>query len=188
MILNGVSSAGKTTLIRAFVEDRAAVGDCWIHVALDDFIAKLPRQWIGVTEWPGLFANEGLSFALDGDGLVVRVGEVGRRLLAAYQHAVAAWARSGFDVIVDEVAFDQEAAHDWDDALVGLSVTWGGLRCDPEVAAARELARGDRLPGLARGQSAVVHQHVAYDFELDSTSATPAALCSELVVLLCASP
>jgi hypothetical protein len=42
VILNGGSSAGKTTLGTAFRDQRAADGDFWLLIGIDDFLAKLP--------------------------------------------------------------------------------------------------------------------------------------------------
>lgn len=57
---------------------------------------------------------------------------------------------------------------------------FGGLRCDPEVAALRELARGDRAIGMARSQAVRVHEGVAYDLELD-TSEIGAMACARRI-------
>jgi chloramphenicol 3-O phosphotransferase len=88
--------------------------------------------------------------------------------------------------VVDEVTFGREAATDWKEALNGLSVTWIGIRCDPDEAAAREQTRGDRVIGLARGLSDVVHEHVAYDLELDTTRASPEELVRDLTAFVVA--
>jgi chloramphenicol 3-O phosphotransferase len=48
-------------------------------------------------------------------------------------------------------------------------VLWVAVRCDSAVAAGRELARGDRVRGMAMSQAEVVHQGVAYDLEVDTT-------------------
>ena len=184
VVLNGASSAGKSTLAARVVAARASVGECWIHVAIDDANAKLPPPWFDVVTFRGPYAADGIRFEPSEEGFVVAVGDVGRRLLAVYRRSVALWARNGFDVIVDEVVFDAEAARDWDDALAGLDVTWVAVRCSPDVAAARELARGDRTIGLARGLSAVVHRHVRYDLELDTTDADPDDVAAELDAFL----
>lgn len=185
VVLNGTSSAGKSTLAGVFVQRRAALGECWILVGIDDANAKLPWQWFdsgtaGGGGVHGPFAAEGLRFVPGHGGLVVSVGPLGGRLYAAYRRGVAAWANCGFDVIVDEVCFDQASARDWEAALAGLDVTWVAVRTSPEVAEARERARGDRIPGLARGISAVVHEHVRYDLELDADEADPAELAGRL--------
>jgi chloramphenicol 3-O phosphotransferase len=54
------------------------------------------------------------------------------------------------------------------------------VRCDAAVAAARELARGDRIPGLAVRQAEAVHRGVRYDVEVDTTHAEPVT-CAEAV-------
>ncbi len=46
---------------------------------------------------------------------------------------------------------------------------WVGVRCDPAIAAGREIARGDRVSGMAASQAEVVHQGVVYDFEVDTS-------------------
>jgi chloramphenicol 3-O phosphotransferase len=45
------------------------------------------------------------------------------------------------------------------------------VRCDPRVAAAREVARGDRVAGMAASQATMVHEGVAYDVEVDTSHA-----------------
>jgi chloramphenicol 3-O phosphotransferase len=184
--LNGASSVGKSTLIRAFLESRAAAGDCWITVGIDDFIAKLPWQWFDIPKVRGPYGQDGLRFEGSADRMVPTVGDLGRRLFAVYRRVVATWAGGGFNVVVDEVTFDREAAMDWKEALDGFAVTWIGIRCDPDEAAVRERARGDRVIGLARGLSDVVHEHVAYDLELDTTRATPEELVREMTAFIMA--
>jgi chloramphenicol 3-O phosphotransferase len=44
-------------------------------------------------------------------------------------------------------------------------VLWGA------VAAGREVARGERVTGMALSQTEVVHQGVVYDVEVDTTDA-----------------
>jgi chloramphenicol 3-O phosphotransferase len=85
---------------------------------------------------------------------------------------VAAMARAGAKVIIDD-AFVGAAASQrrWREALGSLPVLWVGVRCDARVAASREIARGNRIPGMAAAQAAAVHDGVVYDIEVDSTHA-----------------
>lgn len=64
--------------------------------------------------------------------------------------------------------------------LDGLDVLWVGVRCDPAIAAAREIARGDRVGGMAASQATAVHEGVAYDLEVD-TSHTEALACARAI-------
>ncbi|GAA1607441.1 chloramphenicol 3-O phosphotransferase [Actinoplanes couchii] len=93
-----------------------------------------------------------------------------RALEAAWITGVAAMARAGARIIVDEVFVGQAASQQrWAEALGDLPVLWVGVRCDAAVAAGRETARGDRTPGMAASQAEMVHQGVRYDIEVDST-------------------
>ncbi|MGH3171487.1 MAG: phosphotransferase-like protein, partial [Trebonia sp.] len=53
--------------------------------------------------------------------------------------------------------------------LEGLDVLWAGVRCDASVAAGREMARGDRVAGMAASQAERAHRDVVYDIEVDTT-------------------
>ena len=83
-------------------------------------------------------------------------------------------------MIVDEVVIDKTSWDDWTAALRDVDVTWVGIRCSAKVAAARERVRGDRFTGLARAQTATVHQDAVYDFEIDTTTQAPGESLTEL--------
>jgi chloramphenicol 3-O phosphotransferase len=57
---------------------------------------------------------------------------------------------------------------------------WVGVHCDAEVAAGREIARGDRVVGGAASQATKVHEGVTYDLEVDTTS-TEALHCARTI-------
>jgi chloramphenicol 3-O phosphotransferase len=67
------------------------------------------------------------------------------------------------------------------EALADVAVLWVGVRCDPEVAAVRERQRPDRIVGMARLQAERVHDGVAYDLTVDTTTASPEE-CSTAVL------
>jgi chloramphenicol 3-O phosphotransferase len=48
------------------------------------------------------------------------------------------------------------------------------------VAAGREVARGDRVPGMAASQAGLVHQGVRYDLEVDTTRAESLACAHDI--------
>ena len=173
VILNGASSAGKTTIATGFRDQRAAVGDFWLLTGIDDFLTRLPPVWKSAGRDHGTFAAHGIRFERTSEGVSVRVGRVGRQLLRAYQAGVAAAARVGLNVIVDEVVIDKTSWDDWTSALAGLDVVWVGIRCSAEVAEERNRVRGDRFAGLARAQTVTAHQHTRYDFEIETTIRTP---------------
>ncbi|MGK4584903.1 chloramphenicol phosphotransferase CPT [Kitasatospora sp. HPMI-4] len=167
IVLNGGSSTGKTTLVRALQE---VLPQPWLRIGVDTFVEALP---------PALQDSEdGLEVAADG---VVKVGAEFRELEAVWMTGVAAMVRAGAKVVVDEVFLGGAASQQrWARVLAGLEVFWVGVRCDPATAAARELARGDRPPGMAAGQAGLVHQGVHYDLEVDTTEGAPAAVARSI--------
>ena len=71
-------------------------------------------------------------------------------------------ARAGARVILDEVFLGGAASQQrWQQALGELQVLWVGVRCEAAAATSREIARGDRVPGMAASQAGVVHRGVS---------------------------
>ncbi|MFG2139647.1 chloramphenicol phosphotransferase CPT [Streptomyces sp. NPDC048650] len=161
IVLNGGSSSGTSTLARALQE---ALPRPWLTFGVDTFVDGLP---------PALTAApDGLVLAPGGE---VTTGPVFRTLEAGWRHGIAAMARAGTGVILDEVFLGgHESQARWRAALHGLSVLWVGVHCAPEIATARERARGDRVAGMAAAQAALVHRGVGYDVEVDTGRRTPA--------------
>src|SRR5258708_36358797 len=60
VVINGASSAGKTTLAETFQEARAADGECWVIFGIDDFMPRLPRRWVAIDAWSGSLAADGV--------------------------------------------------------------------------------------------------------------------------------
>ncbi len=180
VVLNGTSSAGKSSTAAAFQEARAARGECWLVVGLDDYLAKLPGRWVEVGEWVGPYASDGIRLVTDGDRSMFRLGNLADRLMHAYRRSIREIARAGLNVVVDEVSLEEREWKDWCDALDGLDPVWVAVRCEVEVAAARESARGDRAIGLVRGQADIVHRYPDYDLEIDTTGVTVAEVVEQL--------
>lgn len=167
IVLNGGSSSGKSTLVRRLKE---ILPDPWISFGVDDLIARLPPRLLD--------SESGLSFGPNGE---VHVGDGFMKLQNAWMIGIAAMARAGARIILDEVflgaAASQERTRRY---LDGLDVLWVAVRCDPQVAAEREIARADRVIGMAVSQAAIVHEGVVYDLEVD-TSGTDSLECARLV-------
>ncbi|MEW9555059.1 chloramphenicol phosphotransferase CPT [Nonomuraea sp. NPDC050783] len=160
IVLNGGSSSGKTGIARCL---QAVLPEPWLAFSIDDLVDAMPAALHG--------SDAGIDFAPDGR---VSVGPDFDALDAAWTAGIAAMARAGARIVVDDVFLGGAASQRrWQRALAGLEVLWVGVRCDGAVAAAREAARGDRVAGMARSQAEVVHQGVTYDLVVDSTHAEP---------------
>lgn len=156
IVLNGGSSSGKSGIVRCL---QAILPDPWLAFGVDALIEAMPAAMTG--------ADTGIEFAPDGG---VSVGPEFRALEAAWRTGVAATVRAGARVIVDDVFLGgAESQQRWQGTLDGLDVLWVAVRCDGDVATGRELARGNRVTGMAALQADLVHRGVVYDVEVDTT-------------------
>lgn len=167
IVLNGGSSSGKSGIVRCL---QAVLPDAWLALGVDSFVDALPARMQG--------ADGGITFGTDG---AVSVGEEFRALDAAWAQGVGAMARAGARIVVDDVFLGGAASQRrWRDALAGLAVLWVGVRCDSTVAEGREIARGDRVRGMAAAQARAVHEGVVYDMEVDTTR-TESLVCARTI-------
>jgi chloramphenicol 3-O phosphotransferase len=158
-VLNGASSSGKTGIARCL---QVILPDPWIVLGIDTLIRALPVAMV-----PSPVSATGLTFAADG---TVVIDPVFQRLEVAFSAGIAAMVRAGARIIVDDVFLGSGASQRrWQNALDGLEVLWVGVGCEVAVSSGRELARGDRVPGLAASQAEVVHLGVSYDLQVDTT-------------------
>lgn len=167
IVLNGGSSSGKTGIARCL---KAVLPQPWISLGVDDLVDALP---------PGLLeSGSGIAF---GSGGEVEVGKGFREIEAAWMTGVAAMARAGARIIFDDVFLSGAASQERTRAqLAGLEVLWVGVRCAPKIAAGREIARGDRVVGMAESQATTVHEGVVYDLEVD-TGANESIDCARAI-------
>ncbi|MFD9408682.1 chloramphenicol phosphotransferase CPT [Streptomyces sp. NPDC059989] len=167
IILNGGSSSGKSGIVRCL---QAVLPDPWLAFGCDSFVDAVPAR---MRESDG-----GIVFAADGG---VSVGADFRALEAAWMDGVAAMARAGARIIIDDVFLGGVASRQrWQKAVGDLAVLWVGIRCEGAVAAGREVARGDRIQGMAASQAEVVHEGVSYDLEVDTTH-SESLLCAQAI-------
>jgi chloramphenicol 3-O phosphotransferase len=168
IVLNGVSSSGKTTLARSL---QAILTSPWLLLGIDDLIRAMP--------------DGGLE-----DGSLLQIGDTGEvhlgpgwpALAASWYRGVAAIAADGTGVIVDEVFLSGRTNQDrLRAAFTGLAVFWVGVHCDGDIARAREARRPDRVPGMAESQGARVHDGVVYDMTVDTSHASPESCAAQIL-------
>ncbi|MGQ0581336.1 MAG: chloramphenicol phosphotransferase CPT family protein [Reyranella sp.] len=183
ILVNGPSSAGKTTLCRAL---QAKIPHPYLVTGFDDFIfMSAPHYYRGADtgrqdERDG-FTAEGVEMVTTSPpgapvAVVARFGPVFRRLVDSMAPAVRALVDGGNAVIFDHVLHDQAMYDSYCRAMSGLNVFTVGVACPLDILEARERARGDRVRGRARGLAGVVHTFCSYDIIVD-TGATSTDAC-----------
>ena len=154
IILNGTTSAGKTSVLRILQEIMA---EPYLDAGIDKFIFMLPGRYLNFPLW-----NDVLGHAS-------HAGAMGHRLFSGMHHSIAALARAGNNVVADHVLVEPGWVDECAQLLADLPAYLIGLRCPLDVVEAREKQRGDRTLGQARKQFPLVHQHGVYDFEVDTS-------------------
>ncbi len=175
ILLNGSTSAGKSTLARALqrrLEPQPVV------TSLDAFVfGQLPPTWHDTPH--------GVYFSKGSDGAVsVNLGPGGQSMVRAFHRSVAVLADCGLAVIVDDVLFEPWLLPDWLEATAGREVYFVGVHCELAEAERREIARGDRQPGQVRSQFEHVHAHADYDFTVDTTRTEPRVCAQQILAAL----
>ena len=161
ILLNGISSAGKTSLGKRI---QALAEADWLLVSMDAFVALLPDGRENDPQWFPVAQDR----TTDGEArTLISNGARGAMLLATMRQFVAELAAEGFDVIVDDVCTALEVK-DYSRRLADHTLIVTKVSVDAELAESRAKNRGDRLPGLAREQSARIHEGVCYDLKVEN--------------------
>lgn len=182
ILLNGCSSAGKTTLALAL---QNLLPEPYQHVALDQFRDGMPGRVRGLNSPPGDPGASGLNVVpgeLNGEWVThIQFGDYGERVLAAMRRTVATLSELGCNVIVDDLLFKRDYLEDYA-AVLDPQKTWFiGVKCSIEVISEREALRLGRFPGTAKAHFEQVHEHgIDYDLEVDTTAADPAEVAVEI--------
>jgi chloramphenicol 3-O phosphotransferase len=156
VVLNGPSSAGKTTLARA---TRARVGVTATAVSIDEFFTFMHPD----------ANNNWRMFSTLND--------------AVFATAIAL-ASGGFHVIVDTVFERPDAVLTAERALAAHAHHFVAVTCDLRELEAREAKRGDRRIGQAREQHTRVLQNARYALHLDTSLLSVEDCVAKLVSLL----
>lgn len=186
IVLNGGSSAGKTSLALAFQD---VADECWIHLGIDVFWLALPPEQLDLARvrpeyytWDSVVEDDGL------DWFTVHPGPLLDRAMHARHHAIRAYLDHGLNVIADDVIWKRDWLLDTLRVFQGYQVWMVGVHVSDAEGARREEERGDRHPGWNRGSARAAHADAEYDFEVDTTATPVAALARRLYGLHKACP
>ncbi|MEI6830795.1 MAG: AAA family ATPase [Synechococcaceae cyanobacterium ELA445] len=191
ILVNGPSSAGKTTLCRRL---QARLEHPYLCLGFDDILYfSAPRYYRGADTpqqaGSDMYTAQGVRMhqvSAEGEPPDVRpvFGPVFRRLIAVMAPVVRTLVEGGNSVIFDHVVHDQAMMDSCTAAFTGLKVFSVGVTCDLDILEERERARGDRVHGRARGLVDSVHGFCTYDLLLDSGRLGPEACVDQVIAAL----
>ncbi|WP_433206548.1 chloramphenicol phosphotransferase CPT family protein [Nocardia sp. CA-107356] len=162
ILLNGVSSSGKSSIARQLLID---LDRPFFHMGVDMI---------------GAMRSQTRTHELDAAALT----ETLRRTRAGFHRAVAAMALAGNDIIMDHVLSEPWRLRDWLSVMTGIDVVFVGVHCSIDELQRREQQRGDRPVGTAASQIEPVHAHGIYDLTIDTGAATIQACSVQIKAFL----
>lgn len=160
LLLNGSSSAGKTSLAHAFQR-----------------LSPSPVMVFSVDLFLPICGSDSQSVA-------GAINDTQLPLIEAFHAGIAASARAGAFVIVDHVIGENpEWYRDLSTRLGSLPLKTVKVRCSKEVLISRESHRRDRRPDLihALRQNESIHDGIPYDLEID-TSEISSESCAQALL------
>jgi chloramphenicol 3-O phosphotransferase len=183
VFVNGASSAGKTSLIKA-MQQIAPVP--YLHVGLDHCFATVPEPWAGGGQ--GRFQAKGFAYQQFGpgrDGLPragISYGPDGAAIMSAYRRSLVTLIERGCRLAVDEMLLDADIGADYVRLFQPFDVQYVLMTAAPDCLEARCVARNYQ-PGFGRwSMKAGDHLPRAYDVEFGSQSRSSAECAAELVL------
>ena len=155
ILLNGPSSAGKSSIAGALRQRLSEAGCRAFVISLDDYLQMSAKEPI----WE--------------DDVFAVMPRMCEDLSAALQ--------DGKTVIIDHVITSARIYQALLDAIAGFRMRTVLVRCDAETLRRREAQRGDRCFGSAEASLQYLYPKTGYDLCLDSGKASPEALAEKIV-------
>jgi len=155
ILLNGVSSSGKTSIARLLQE---RLNLLYLNFSIDSNLYALPPNDLRAII----------------EGRQISRGEYKySRLVLGFHAAIGGLLAQDNRLIVDNAMTRKDWRVDFDRAVEPYTVARVGVHCDLSVAREREIARGDRALGTAEREFPLVHVDMAYDLTVDTSSSSP---------------
>ncbi len=157
IVLNGVSSSGKSTLSKLLAEQLKN----YFHFSIDHFDQII----------------ESMEERDDENGRLIPIPTE-----FFFHDNIKMFSNYGIHLIVDQILFNEETMEDFLSKLYDYPVLFVGVHCSEEELERREIQRGDRPVGQGKGQLRFVHQQQeVYDVEAHTETDT-IEVCVERVL------
>lgn len=188
IMLNGTSSAGKSTLNRSVQQLAAKENLSFLNVGIDLIAFAIHERFIDASLTSDTM-SQGEAAPAKPEGwigfkhivvqpepdprLQQQLGPAFRLGLCGQVAAVAALSRAGYHVIGDHVIYYEDWYTEAAEAWSGLPTLWVLIDADPADLVAHEKARGDRNPGVALGCRDQMYKGIPYDLEINTSHQSP---------------
>jgi chloramphenicol 3-O phosphotransferase len=182
IIINGGSSAGKTSMSLQLQE---IMEEPFFLLGIDVFWFTMPEKAINLErvqpeyyKWCEEETADGLKYFRILPGKFLN-----ESMLARYK-SMAAYLDQGLNVVADEVFWSKDWLLESLEVFAKYTCYYIGIFCSDEELSRRELERGDRYQGWARGSQIYAHKDAIYDLTIDNTKKTPLECAQEIKAFL----
>ena len=159
ILLNGVSSAGKSTLSKV-IQKKLDIP--YYHICCDDFMNMTPKHILTKDFDNQLLITQGIM-----------------------HETILLFSEKGHNIIVDDVILDLPDKNDWlyeySVILQKSNVLFVKVNCNLDELRKREIKRGNRSIGQAEWQLGHMDNTVIYDLQVD-TSINTTEECAEQII------
>ncbi|WMJ88690.1 chloramphenicol phosphotransferase CPT family protein [Anaerocolumna sp. MB42-C2] len=153
ILLNGVSSSGKTTLAK---ELQKVLQEPYFHLSYDTFFFMMPQKYFGYDN------------------------EVCESMINLLHNCIVTFTKLKANVIIDHVFYKKSMLLDCINLLKDYPVLFVGVHCPLNELERREKERGNRRVGQAKEQLEFFHKNEIYDIEVDTFNNTISE-CAQLI-------
>jgi len=178
VILNGGSSAGKTSLAKAFQD--IMLPETYLLLGIDVFWTSLPPKQLDLDAVDPAYYSC-VDDVCDGkEEFRIVPGPLLDKLMLGRYKAVSVYLRDGFNVVADEVIWKREWLEEAIKDLIDFDAYFIGVSCSDEVGEERERLRGDRHGGWNRCSAKYAAMDAVYDLTLDSGKFSPESCAAQI--------
>lgn len=171
VILNGVSSAGKSTLQKIISNYRTK--EFWISFGFDYGVGMTVPQY----SYSEPFVSNNYDFFCqnircddeNGPCIKLKYGPFGNLMLKSLNRAIKEYANQGINIAVDYLAYEKNWAKDLEECLKDIPHIWVKVYGEPEKIIEREKNRPGAVKGIARPYMEIIHDGIKYDLEINTT-------------------
>jgi chloramphenicol 3-O-phosphotransferase len=183
IILNGPSGSGKSSIQKEF--QKLMMPNLWIKLGIDNlFNAPMPDITAeNLNYWQSPNPIRWVEKTQDQEGnnvITLFLGDQGEKVAYGMNSAIAEYAKSGCNVIVDYIAYH----HTWFDDLKkncsGIKTYYVAVDIPLDILEQREAARGTSPKGHARSHYFTVYGDYLYDLRVDSSKNSPLHTAQEI--------
>ncbi len=178
IILNGGSSAGKTSLAQAFQD--LMLPQTYLLQGIDMFWFSLPPRELDLDRVDPQFYSHTSDMYDGNEEFRIVPGPLLDKLMLGRYKAVSVYLRQGFNIIADEVVWKRSWLEEAIKDLRDFDAYFINVHCSDTIGAEREKIRGNRHAGWNRCSARYASMDAIYDLSLDTGANCPEECAAQL--------